>query len=457
MKALLRQYFEGKKILLLGFGAEGKSSFIMLRELFPASFPAVADINPAVAEDSFFEGIRDKVAFHTGPNYLDVIGKYDVVLKTPGIALSSDDYNAHITSQTALFLRMYRGKFAGITGTKGKSTTSSLLTHIMNKHLADSAILAGNIGVPLFDVINVANGLKTIICELSSHQLEITDASPRIAVLLNIYQEHLDHYGSYEAYQQAKFNITRFQKSGDVLVYNADDAILNRLLSENGTLASLLPFSMHDVGTDGCFVSEGSIKMRRQGIETELLPAGFSSHLRGGHNLYNVMAASATATLLGVAPRSIVQAVASFRGLPHRLEYVGCFAGIHFYNDSIATIPEATIAAVKALHTVDALILGGFDRGVDFSFLAEFLTSAEIANLILMGSAGKRLAELLIAAGCRDTRIHRADSLDEAMEIARKKTKKEGLCLLSPAAASYDAFTDFRARGDRFKKIASSF
>jgi len=338
------------------------------------------------------------------------LNDYDIILKTPGISFTQINYYIEpekISSQTALFLQYYGNQAIGITGTKGKSTTASLIAHILNQY-GKKTVLAGNIGVPLFDIIENIVHQTIVVAELSAHQLEFVRHSPHIAVLLNLYQEHLDHFNSFSSYMQAKLNITKYQNEHDILVYNQEDEWVNKLLLQHDFIRNYFPYS-------------GKIKNN---------------------------AAFTTCKLLNISDNEIEAALASFIPLEHRQEFVGEKYGIRFYNDSISTVPEATIYALETLKDVDTLLLGGFDRGIDYRILYDYLKENPVENIVFMGPAGMRMkAEW-------ETGINHIveNDMQKIIHFAIQNTQKGKICLLSPAAASYDQYKNFEERGKLFKQ-----
>jgi UDP-N-acetylmuramoyl-L-alanine---L-glutamate ligase len=354
-----------------------------------------------------------------------------------------------------LFIRAYRRQIIGITGTKGKSTTSSLVHHIVLQHNANSLLL-GNIGVPFFEKIDHINDETIIVCEMSSHQLENLRVSPHISVLLNLFEEHLDHYPSYHDYQLAKYNIAKYQDQDDYFIFNADDARIRQLIDEFIPRGRFLPFSFTIEPGSGCYLSDYDLLYKKNDKKLYRFDTTISKHLKGDHNMANIMAAVCACQVVGMPDEAISSGIRSFIPLEHRVEYAGRFHGIDFYNDSIATIPEAVIAAVKTVNHVDTLILGGFDRGVDYAFLTAFLKDSAVRNLVFMGNAGERMMGLLDAEPGHSKNLFFASDLKEAVEWAKKNTAPEKACLLSPAAASYDAFRNFAERGTAFKLYAAA-
>lgn len=427
----LKALFEGCRILIAGYGREGRSSERLIRQLLPE-----ADITVVEGNDN----IKAEAA-----------KGYDLIMKSPGIPtfvfenadggfLCNPDT---ITSQTDIFLQIYGGQTVGVTGTKGKSTTTNLIAAIVRRHTSDT-IMAGNMGIPLFDVIPQIEADTVVVCEFSCHQLENIHRAPHIAVLLNLFQEHLDHYHSYRDYQMAKLQVGLRQREGDTFFYCADNAALAALVDEEraGMGGIVKAYSLRDP------LAERLSKVERR--------------LQGDHNLSNLVVVYMVAAALGVDEAVVLDTIATFQGLEHRLELVGTYDGITFYNDSISTIPEACMAAVGALKEVDTLILGGFDRGIDYSDLGTFLAQSAIGNLVFVGAAGVRIHNAYRQA---------ADELGKSVEArhvlvesdygkivpwCKVHTAKGKVCLLSPAAASYDAFKNFEERGRVFKSLVKA-
>jgi len=470
---LIRARFGDKTIVLLGFGREGQSTYSLLRKVFPGKMITIADMSVEVRGNPLLRNDRD-IQFITGPEYLMKLAGFDVIFRSPGIPVwqmidnareVSGDHDtsgegtlisrAKITSQTELFLECYSGQVIGVTGTKGKSTTSSLIHHIF-RTAGREVLLAGNIGNPVFHLAGLITPQTTIVVELSSHQLEFLRSGPHIAVLLNFYQEHLDAYESYEAYRLAKINITKYQQTGDHIVFNEDDPQVTKMLTPFLPDRLGYPFSLQDQPVKGGFIRDGNVCFTDGKKVTTVWKIHQDRFLRGEHNLRNIMAAVNVAVICGIETEMIEDGIATFKGLKHRLEYVGEFAGIHFYDDSISTIPEACIEAIRALPDVDTLVAGGFDRGIDYSGLAEFLAGSQVRNLIFVGAAGKRIMEHLAMKQHPGKRIFQVSRFDDFAAIAFRETRPGCTCLLSPAAASYDEFRNFEERGKRFRELINS-
>lgn len=412
---LILNRLRGKRILILGFGREGKSSLRFLNKYLPEACVAVADKNE-------MEGVK-----HFGNQYLEAIYDYDIIIKTPGISLMDfDTKGVEITSQTDLFLSQFHAQTIGISGTKGKSTTTSLIYHLLHSS-GHKAILTGNIGIPCFDIIEDIDTESIIVYELSAHQLEYVHNSPHVGVLLNVFEEHLDHFGTFERYKQAKINLLRFMEGDDIAIVHES------LWPEIKPLhLKTVVFSQKDFAVD-----------------EQALP------VLGAHNLLNVKTAMCACEACGVKVDELIPHLYTFKPLEHRLERVGTFDGVVFVNDSISTIPQATIAACETLKRVDFLLLGGFDRGIDYTPLADFLKRNPVPHLLFTGKAGARMMQLMGGASTSLAIVY--SSMEEAFAYVSAHAKLGDVCLMSPAASSYDQYKNFEERGRKFKILAEKF
>src|SRR5215471_8841166 len=433
---------ESKTILIVGFGTEGQATYQYLRRHFPSKPLSIAD-QRVITEfpENLIRQIQEDPALtiNFGPRYLDSADgcNCDIIIKTPGIPAAlpaiarARNAGRVLSSHAEIFLANYpREKVIGITGTKGKSTTTSLIYHIL-KSAGLSAELVGNIGQPPLPLIDDAKKDTWFVHEFSSHQLAEIGISPHIAVLLNIVPEHLDYYATFEEYVAAKENITKFQTAGDFLVYAADHPLPTAIAGR--TKAALKPFhTSDDIGDT---------------VDPSQIP------LPGRFNLENVRAAISVATLCGVERDAMREAIRTFTPLPHRLEPVGTYRGIAFYDDSIATVPDATLAAIDALGTnVETLILGGHERNLDYTDFAQRLPGS-VRTIILFPPTGERIWQAIEdQSGNRPLpEAFFVREMEEAVEIAYRKTEPGKICLLSPASPSFGTFKDYRERGDLFK------
>ncbi len=455
MLKAIEHFFAGDRILVLGFGMEGRSSVRFLQDHFPALKITVADSNSNLDPGPFGNGTVELLC---GAHYLDSIDEFDLVVKSPGVPLSLLQGRTDlkkVTSQTDLFLHMFRELTIGITGTKGKSTTSSLIFRILES-AGRKVFLLGNIGRPPLDYVRQIPEDALVVFEMSSHQLDGIQISPHISVFLNLFEEHLDHYGEMGRYRQAKYNIFKHQIGDDWLVFNCDDPDIVPDMQALNITNKKMGFAMHHSGECGAYGSrDGKVSFSGQGYRRVY---DFSHRLAmpGSHNLMNILASVCVGELLSVDQDVISSVINSFPGLEHRLEFVGKFRGISFYNDSIATIPEATIEAVKTLGRVDTLILGGKDRGINYNGLVDYLKAHTVPTIVLVGGVGSRLKALFGEMGEADFQLIQIGNFQELADVIRSNTPEGGVCLLSPAASSYDMFKNFEERGRVFKKIAEN-
>lgn len=425
------EYIKDKKVLILGFGREGKSTYEYIRKHLPDKHLVIADKNKPDITD-------ENVGVVCGDDYLKCLGDFDIVFKSPGIAFLEDDMyppTTEITCQTDMFLRFCEPTVVGITGSKGKTTTSTLIYEML-KSGGINTCLIGNIGVPVFEKADEGKDLVAVV-EMSSHQLEFTTVSPHIAVIVNIYEEHLDHYKTgFDGYVKSKLNIAVHQKEDDILVYNPEqnlDGIVDWGKVIKGK-ASPVTFAYAE---NDAFVNE-------------LWHS--TNHLKGEHNRQDIAYALAVARAFGVGDDAVKHAVENFGGIEHRMEYVGVFNGVTYYNDSIATIPTAVMGAVKAIENVDTHIFGGLDRGIDYGEFIDFLMTNGVRNLIGLPQTGHNIIAELKKRGCQKNMMCALD-MAQAVEFADRCTEKGKACLFSPAAASYNYYKNFEEKGRHYKTL----
>ena len=437
----------GKKIAILGFGREGESTYRFIRKHLKDQFLTILDKKPISLS---FED--PNVVIITGYDYLNHLEGYDFLIKSPGISLKDIDISNirdSITSQLELLLEVDRENIIGITGTKGKSTTSTLTYEVLKAFYPDVYLL-GNIGKPVLDEVDSFTENTKLVIEMSSHQLEFVRESPHIALILNLYQDHLDHAGSLHHYHENKLNIFRYQKEGDFSIYSDDNIYLHEKVLPMG-----LKSTFYTVRFDNLEYTEYSTRIEDKDILIQGRSVFHDDHrkLIGDHNLKNIMFVLTIAHILHLDMEKVSSIIKEFKGLKYRMEYIGKYHGISFYNDTIATIPEASIHAILGIGDVDTLIFGGLDRGIDYSSFVDFLNSSSIQNFVCMPTTGTKLGKLL------DKEHHNvffADTLLDAYRISLSHTRRGRSCLLSPAAASYDYFKNFEEKGEAFEKIVKS-
>ena len=423
------EYLQGKKILVLGMGREGRSTLRFLQRHAPLSSVVIADRN-----DPHIEGVPG----HFGEEYLSHLAEYDIVFKSPGIPFVGVDIPAgtEITCQTDLFLRFADCVSVGITGTKGKTTTSTLIHEILDAAEVPNALI-GNIGVPVLDVFDDITG-KVAVMELSCHQLEFMRVSPHIAVFTNLYPEHLDHYDGFAGYAAAKLHIAAHQSENDVLIYG-DVEGLRTFLKDKPLAAKQIPVG-YDFGSADAFLSE---------------IAHCNARLPGKHNAQNAFFAAMAARCLGVSDDAIARGIRQFGGIEHRMEPVGTYKGIAFVNDSIATAPEVVLLELEALGNVDTLLFGGLDRGLDYTQFIKALSQNAVRNLIGLPETGHTICDAVSQKTGKTA--YKASDMDDAVQAAFRLTQKGKTCLFSPAAASYNVYKNFEEKGRHFKALVREY
>ena len=432
-----------KNIAILGFGKEGKSTYNFIRRYLKNQNLTIIDRKEQTIEDEFVNII-------SGDNYLDNLDNYDLIIKSPGITLKDIDitnFKDRITSQLELVLEVYRKNIIGITGTKGKSTTTSLIYEVISKQ-KDNVFILGNIGIPLLDQVEEYNEDSTLVIEMSSDQLEFVHNSPHIGIVLNLFEDHLDHAGTIEHYHDSKMNMFKYQTEDDYCIYSDDNEYLHERMKSD-----IYKGQRYNIRFDNNNITVNSTRIIDKEIylNNKLLYIDTKRELIGDHNLKNIMFALTVTKILNLDLVKAKEAIDSFKGLKYRMEKIGTFDDITYYNDTIATIPDATINAIEAIKNVDTLIFGGMDRGIDYTKLIKFLKESNITNLVCMPTTGTKIGNIL--ENETNKKIFYTNSLEEAHRFAKENTKKGYSCLLSPAASSYEFFKNFEEKGQVFENI----
>ncbi len=421
----LKKEWREKNIMILGFGQEGKDTFKFLRKFFPEKTIGIADQKKLLKIKK-----NNKIKLHLGEKYLESIKDYDLIIKSPGIPFKIIPKSTwpKITSQTEIFLNNCPGKIIGITGTKGKGTTAFLIYQILKKSFKRKIKikLIGNIGQPVLNLLPSATKKDIYVYELSSHQLHNLKKSPHIAVFLNIYPEHLDYFKDFEEYVRAKSNIFLWQKSQDYLIYNKDNKIIKEIIRKAKNVS------------------------REQKIP-----------IKGKNYEINKEAAGAISKILNIEKEVVEEVIKGGKSLPHRMELIGNFKNIIFYNDSAATMPEATIAGIQSLgNRLETIILGGSDKNLEFKNLAKEILKSNIKNIILFPETGEKIYNSIVRHNKEKKHLNyffvkeknKKNYIKKSIKTAIKHTEKNKTCLFSPASASFNIFKDYKERGDLFKK-----
>lgn len=390
------------------------------------------------------------VQLRFGGDLRSAVEGQQLIVPSPGVPADADILQATrangipIWSEIELAYRFLRGKLIGITGSNGKTTTTSLIEHIL-RHAGLPTILAGNIGTPLIARVNETSLQTWTVVELSSFQLELIETfRPNVSVFLNLTPDHLDRHKTLAAYAAAKARIFENQKEEDAAILNLDDAASLPLAP---TRPQLFWFSRKTNVEQGTFVVDGGIVFRLGGNEEDVMRVR-DIPLPGAHNLENVLAAVAAARLAGVRADKIAAAVKSFAGVEHRIEFVAEIRGVRYYNDSKATNVDATIKALEAFPGRILIILGGKDKGSDYTPLVPLLRERATMTL-LIGAAAEKIEGQIGG----DVAVERAGTLDRALEMASRAAQPGDTVLLAPACASFDQFENYEHRGRTFKKL----
>jgi len=440
---------EGKRVLVMGLARTGAAT---------ARFCAARGARVTAMDDRPAEHFRDvapqlreigcRLAFAGDP--LPEYAAQDLIVPSPGVPSNHPGLAAGreagitVWSEIELAWRFLRGRLIGVTGSNGKTTTTSLIGHILAGS-GKQVIVAGNIGTPLIAHVDQSNDKTTTVAEISSFQLELIDSfRPDISVLLNVTPDHLDRHASFDDYARAKRRIFENQTERDAAVVNADDPVA---IQPAPARAQVFWFSKTKRVANGACLRGDQIVFRREGEDISLLERG-DIGLRGDHNLENVLAAASASFLAGATPVEIAAGVRSFPGVEHRLEFVAEVSGVSFFNDSKATNVDATIKALEAFSGGLFVILGGKDKGSDYAPLIPLLR--ERAKLVLLiGAASEKIAAQFGSA----VPFERAGTLERAVTLAHESAGQGDTVLLAPACASFDQFENYEHRGRVFKQL----
>ncbi len=449
----------GKHVVILGLARQGTA---LARFLVQAGAEVtVSDIKPKSELKEALASLEGlPIRYVLGKHPLSLLNKADLLCLSGGVPLDTPVVvearrrGIPLSNDAQLFLERCPAPIVGITGSAGKTTTTALVGE-MCRAAGLSTWVGGNIGNPLIADLERIRPDDRVVMELSSFQLELMTVSPHIAAVLNITPNHLDRHSRMEDYIAAKRNIVAYQRPEDFAVLGFDDANARSLAIE--TAAHLLWFSGGAEVDEGAFKTNGTLTLRLNGVDREICRAS-EVRLRGRHNLLNVLAACALAGVAGVPVEAMRQVILTFTGVEHRLELVRELNGVQWYDDSIATAPERTLAALRSFEGPIVLLAGGRDKKLPWDEFAREVT-ARVRYLITFGEAGPmiaRLANEALGKGAGNATLEsvaQVETLDEAVALAARVARPGDVVLLSPGGTSFDAFRDFAARGDRFKEL----
>jgi UDP-N-acetylmuramoylalanine--D-glutamate ligase len=459
----------GKNVAILGLGIEGIALFDFLKDKVGSITLCDQNIESELLEKAEPDSkeklatiLKDEsVKKNLGPNYLGGLDSFDIVFRSPSIyfndpnLVSARKRGTIISSQMKLFFDLCPSTIVGVTGTKGKGTTSSIIYAVLKDYFADKdekVYLAGNIGYPAVTLIPELTKKDVVILELSNFQLADLDKSPHVAVITNLGVDHLDYHKNEEEYRLTKENIVKYQSEKDVAILNFNSTINSDVISK--IKSKLRYFSKDNPYLDASVVLIGdklNVVLDPKGRNLVVCQQG-DINLLGKHNLENIAAASLALDALDVPIEIIRKGVANFVGLPHRLELVRQIAGIKFINDSFATNPGPTMAAIDSFDEDKVLILGGSSKGSDFNELANVISESNVKSVIIIGQEAEKIKKALKVSSYSGRVVSGGSNILEIVKNAREEAKRGDIVIFSPACASFDMFKNYKDRGNKFKE-----
>ena len=450
-------FLDGKQVAIIGMGV----SNIPLLDYFYDKNAKVTVFSTNILSDEIMEKINKyRYEVELGEDNLSRLKGFDIIFRSPSALPTKHEFQsavkkgAILTSEIEMVLKLAPCKIIGVTGTEGKTTTTSLIYEICKK-AGYNCFLGGNIGKPIFTKINQMKPEDIVILELSSFQLMGMTVSPNIAVVTNIFPDHLNVHKSYEEYQDAKKSIFRNQTEEGIVILNKDNEITEKFADE--VKGKTIFFSSTKKLKNGYVYDreDGFIKKCTDGKCEKILNKN-DIKLRGIHNYENICAALA-ATETVASKEAQIEAVKNFKGVEHRLEFVREIDGVKYYNDSIGTSPASTIAGLNAFDENIILLAGGSDKGLDYKEIGEVI-ARKVGTLILTGPTAQKIEEATKQALSEEKNIEiiHTNNLEESVKVAKEKAKEGDIVLLSPASASFDAFKNFEERGNYFKTLVNN-
>ena len=452
-------YIKFRKVAIIGLGV---SNLPLLDYMYDKKAKVTVFDDREI--DDISKDIMDKITsygfeFSFGKNSLNNLKNFDIIFRSPSclptVPELEEEANrgAIVTTEIEMLMKMCPCKIIGITGSDGKTTTTSLINHILKK-AGYNTFLGGNIGTPLFTKLSEMTPKDIVVLELSSFQLMGMEVSPDIAVITNITPNHLNIHKDYQEYIDAKKNIYKYQNEDGILVLNYDNEITNNCSKE--APGEVIFFSSKEKLDDGYIIDEKIVKQCNDKIRKHILNTN-DVILRGNHNYENIIAAiAATNTFSDID--TIVNAIKEFKPVEHRLELVREIDGVKWYNDSASSSPTRTISGLNAFDEEITLIAGGYDKNLDYTPVAKPIVK-KVKNLILMGQTSGKIFDVVkeeLENQNKELNIYMCESLEQTVELARKVTKKGQIVLFSPASASFDMFKNAVERGIKFKNLVNN-
>jgi len=445
---------KNKRVLVVGLGKSGLAAAHFLKTL--GARVTVSDARPAMLIAELSELLEQGFSVEAGSHGLLTFRRQDLIVVSPGVPMSTPELKqvramgAHIIGELELGAQYLQGTVVAVTGSNGKTTTTTLIGEIL-KAAGRPTLVGGNIGRPVTAMVEESTSESWSVLEVSSFQLETVETfKPRIALVLNITPDHLDRHGTFEAYAALKARITEFQTAEDFLILNGEDKETQLIAAK--TKAQVYWFSGRRPIKQGAFVyGESILFVPREGAKAEPVMPVAEISLAGAHNVENVLAAVCAARLAGVESETIRAAVAAFRAVEHRLEFVREVGGVRYYNDSKATNVDATRKALESFAGGIHLILGGKDKDSDYTTLAPLLRE-RVKTVITIGSAAEKIERELDGV----VKIESAETLARAVAFAHETAAAGDTVLLAPACSSFDQFENYEQRGRVFKELVAS-
>ena len=450
-------FLDGKQVAIIGMGV---SNIPLLDYFYDKNAKVTVFSTNALSDEIMAKINKYRYEVELGEDNLSRLKGFDIIFRSPSALPTKHEFQsavkkgAILTSEIEMVLKLAPCKIIGVTGTEGKTTTTSLIYEICKK-VGYNCFLGGNIGKPIFTKINQMKPEDIVILELSSFQLMGMTVSPNIAVVTNIFPDHLNVHKSYEEYQDAKKSIYRNQTEEGIVILNKDNEITEKFADE--VKGKTIFFSSTKKLKNGYVYDreDGFIKKCTDGKCEKILNKN-DIKLRGIHNYENICAALA-ATETVASKEAQIEAVKNFKGVEHRLEFVREIDGVKYYNDSIGTSPASTIAGLNAFDENIILLAGGSDKGLDYKEIGEVI-ARKVGTLILTGPTAQKIEEATKQALSEEKSIEiiHTNNLEESVNVAKEKAKEGDIVLLSPASASFDAFKNFEERGNYFKTLVNN-
>ena len=450
-------FLDGKQVAIIGMGV---SNIPLLDYFYDKNAKVTVFSTNALSDEIMAKINKYRYEVELGEDNLSRLKGFDIIFRSPSALPTKHEFQsavkkgAILTSEIEMVLKLAPCKIIGVTGTEGKTTTTSLIYEICKK-AGYNCFLGGNIGKPIFTKINQMKPEDIVILELSSFQLMGMTVSPNIAVVTNIFPDHLNVHKSYEEYQDAKKSIFRNQTEEGIVILNKDNEITEKFADE--VKGKVIFFSSTKKLKNGYVYDreDGFIKKCTDGKCEKILNKN-DIKLRGIHNYENICAALA-ATETVASKEAQIEAVKNFKGVEHRLEFVREIDGVKYYNDSIGTSPASTIAGLNAFDENIILLAGGSDKGLDYKEIGEVIAK-KVGTLILTGPTAQKIEEATKQALSEEKSIEiiHTNNLEESVKVAKEKAKEGDIVLLSPASASFDAFKNFEERGNYYKTLVNN-